>query len=175
MQTKRPTARRGAHLQQARTSLEVWRLRTQRSLYSPSALTAASLLPDRVLKTLASASYINTLEDLGATVQWAFTQRHGEEVLAVLRKVDEAETNQRAKAKAAKALSRQLETQARQAEAKRAADEKRDQKRREKENVTPVVRSRRTPNLTGTSVIRFNSTLPTHTPMRAPLGDVQVS
>ena len=89
MTTKPTTARRGGeHLQDARTALESWHFKTKRARYTPSSLTAPSLLPDTVLTTLASASHICTIEDIEDAVTWVYARRHGAEVLAVLAAVD---------------------------------------------------------------------------------------
>ena len=117
MTTKQTTARRGGeHLQQARTALESWRFKTKRSRYTPSSLTAPSLLPDTVLTTLASTLHLCTIEDIEEAVTWVYARRHSPDVLAVLATVDEYEKNRKEGVQAAKALERCLATEARQRE-----------------------------------------------------------
>ncbi|KAF9471355.1 P-loop containing nucleoside triphosphate hydrolase protein [Pholiota conissans] len=81
--------RRGPHLEQALLVLKTWRMWTLRDRYTPSPFTLTVFMPDSIIKVLASNARIKTLADLKANVSWAFTECHGEEVLAACRKVDE--------------------------------------------------------------------------------------
>ncbi|GLB46004.1 putative P-loop containing nucleoside triphosphate hydrolase protein [Lyophyllum shimeji] len=58
-----PAKRRGEHLKEARAALEAWRFKVKRSCYTPSPFTAAAILPDPVLKTLASNG-AHSVEDI---------------------------------------------------------------------------------------------------------------
>ena len=86
-----PSIRRADHLKSARLALLEWRMKTKRMLYSPSPFTASTILPDMFLTTLASNARIQTVEDIAATLKkpWMLLDKHGEEVLDILRKVDQ--------------------------------------------------------------------------------------
>ncbi|CAA7271578.1 unnamed protein product [Cyclocybe aegerita] len=98
---KKPSTRRGDLLQAARDALINWRFNTKRARYNPSSVTAESLMPENVLKTLASSRRISCVEDIETETHWLFAQRHGE-VLAVLRHVDQAHYESKQAAKQAK-------------------------------------------------------------------------
>lgn len=134
MTTKPATARRGGeHLQDARTALESWRFKTKHARYTPSSLTAPSLLPDTVLTTLASASHICTIEDIEDAVTWVYAKRHGAEVLAVLAAVDRHARHRKEEIQAAKALERRSATEARQQERKRVQEVEREERKQARE------------------------------------------
>jgi hypothetical protein len=86
-----PKVRRDEHLKNARAVLEKWRFDTKRAHYTPSSFTASALLPDTILTTLASNGTIRTLSDLKGALKtpWILADEHGEEVIELLRKVDE--------------------------------------------------------------------------------------
>ncbi|KIM73718.1 hypothetical protein PILCRDRAFT_15010 [Piloderma croceum F 1598] len=107
-----PATRRGEHLQDARGALEHWWFKTQRDHYSPSSVTAVTLLPDPTLMTLASNARICTTEDIKAVVKppWIMARRHGNEVLALLMVIDDAEKLTREETKRSKAKKRRKVT-----------------------------------------------------------------
>ncbi|KAF9472847.1 P-loop containing nucleoside triphosphate hydrolase protein [Pholiota conissans] len=89
-QPSKPSRRHGPHLAQVRLSLQKWRVNTVRNSYTPGPFTNAAFMPDSVIKVLASNREIETAAQLQAAVHWAFAQRHAEDVLTVLRRVDAA-------------------------------------------------------------------------------------
>ena len=97
--------------------------------YCPSPITSAALLPDSILKSLASARYLQSIEDIKQHTGWAFAERHGEEVLNILRRVDESFFDSRAAAAAAKKAA----TAKRQEEERMRAREKQQQKMAERQ------------------------------------------
>ena len=82
--------RRGDRLQCAREALIQWRIKTRCTLYSPSPFTAAGILPDSILKTLASNAWIHSLADMAHALRtpWVFMDKHGEEVIRILKETD---------------------------------------------------------------------------------------
>lgn len=130
-----PATRRGDHLQSARNALERWRFKTKQDRYSPSSTTAVTLLPDPLLTTLASNARIRTVEDIEKVLNppWIMARRHGEEVLAILKRLDDAHIHVRDQAKRAKADERRKVTEARQAEKREKANREREEKRQQKE------------------------------------------
>lgn len=162
MVTKQPATRRGQHLKSAREALENWRFRTKLARYSPSSVTAAFLLPEAILKKLASSRLLENTDDIVAKTGWIYAQRHGEEVLELLAKHDQADRNQREASKRAKTAARKAETAHRNEEKKRQEEVERQRKRRvqelEKEfsqaAVTPTPRKPRgsNGNIAGCSV-----------------------
>ena len=80
----------GNRLQCAREALIQWRIKTRCTLYSPSPFTATGILPDSILKTLASNAWIHSLADMAHALQtpWVFMDKHGEEVIHILKETD---------------------------------------------------------------------------------------
>jgi hypothetical protein len=107
--------------------------------------------------------------------RWILAGRHGDEILGILRGIDEEDKEERERVKQAKAAAKRHETANRQAERKRQQEAERERKRalREGEKVEKERRKleehaqkpKRTlrPALTGASV--FNAT-PTHNQVR---------
>jgi hypothetical protein len=129
------STRRGQHLQDVRGALEHWRFKTKRDCYSPSSVTAVTILPDPILTTLASNARIRTIDDIESSINppWIMARRHGGEILLIMKSIDDAERETREQAKQTKAAERKRETAARQAERKREMDEDREEKRKQKE------------------------------------------
>lgn len=48
-----------------------------------------------MLKTLTAHSSIQSVEDMKTSVKWIFADKHGDEVLALLRDLDKSERNER--------------------------------------------------------------------------------
>lgn len=114
-----PATRRGEHLKNIRLALENWRLNTKMRRYSPSSFTAVVILPDKNLTTLASKR-LKTLDDLKAALSppWIFADRHGQEVLDLLKKMDDAEKEKRENAKWLRREVKKRETETRREETK---------------------------------------------------------
>jgi len=127
----RRTHRQKTHLEEARACLETWRFKTVSDRYTPGPFTACSFLPDSVLKTLASASHIQTVEQLKSEVNWLFADRHGEELLAILCELDDWEYQQRQRVKEVNAEKRRAATAARREERRLQIERERLQKRTE--------------------------------------------
>lgn len=112
-----PANRRAEHLKDARAALERWRFRTVLDHYSLTSVTAAAILPDKILTALASNARIKTVEDMGEmlTPCWMLASRHGQEVVDLLKRSDAAYLAERESKKQEKEL-RQQETAKRRAE-----------------------------------------------------------
>jgi hypothetical protein len=126
-----PKTRRKDHLKRARSALENWRVNTYLREYISTSLTYEVLLPDVYLRSLASHRTKN-LDELGVLIPgWAFFDEHGEDVLLVLLRVDNAVREEREREKAANKLARRQETLQRQADrkAERVANPKPAKKR----------------------------------------------
>jgi hypothetical protein len=108
-----PALRPGQHLQDARDALGSWRTRTFLRRYSTSPFTDVGILPDKILTSLASKR-IRSLDEMAEklAVPWMFSQRHGEEVIEVLRCLDHARLEQKAQAAQAKKAAKRKETEA---------------------------------------------------------------
>ena len=128
--TNGPTTRRGNHLQNVQGALERWCFKTKHDRYSPSSVTAVALLPDPILTTLASNAHIRTIGDIEMMVNpcWIMAQRHGDEVLKILKLYDDMEQVSRGRAKQVKADKRREETEACQAAQKAQRDHDREEK-----------------------------------------------
>jgi chemotaxis protein histidine kinase CheA len=120
--------RRGNHLKHVRSELECWRFETKAKRYSPSPVTAAAILPDPILTTLASNARIQTLDDMDAVLnpRWIMTKRHGQEVLDLLKRLDEIEITERERTKAARKEDKKQKTEERQREKKRQKELERE-------------------------------------------------
>jgi hypothetical protein len=96
--------RRAEHLAAAKKALQAWRLETFCRLYSLSSITAVAILPDDNLTTLASDAQIKSLEDMSMLLKprWILVKKHGQEILDLLKRVDEDEMERRQGLKQAK-------------------------------------------------------------------------
>ncbi|KAK6996361.1 hypothetical protein R3P38DRAFT_2800062 [Favolaschia claudopus] len=89
-----PVTRRGEHLKAARTALGDWRLKTYITKYSACPFTEAGIMPDTVLTALASKRLRQVDEIESLSPRWMLAQRHGQEVLELLQKVDQVQREQ---------------------------------------------------------------------------------
>lgn len=108
-----PKNRRKEHLKMAREALERWRLKTYLDKYSKSCFPEVGIMPDQVLTSLAS-NRVNTVEEMKA-LSWMLARRHGEEVLNVLRRIDQHVREQKEQEKEANAAQRRQDTVKRKA------------------------------------------------------------
>lgn len=130
-----PKRRRGDHLKEVRTILEAWRLKVKREYYSPSPFTAAAVLPDPVLKILASNG-IGSVLDIPLILKntgWIFLDRHGQEVLDVVHHRDLDILCHREEVKRARLEKQRQATEARRQERSQQRDREREEARAEKE------------------------------------------
>lgn len=82
--------RRGEPLASCRQVLTQWRAKTWLAEYSMCAFDKTALLEDKDLTVLASRAQIQNLSDLKFNVpNWSFASKYGQEVLAILREVDD--------------------------------------------------------------------------------------
>lgn len=130
-------SRRGDHLKDARAALDSWRIKTYFKSYSPSPFTTGFILPDPVLTALASSRRISTVDDLRTlSAPWLLAQRHGQEVIDVLARVDNAEKAERERGK----LERRA-VKAQQTLAKRnAMNAEKERQREEREKAKQIQR-----------------------------------
>ena len=82
--------RAGQHLQDVRQALERWRIQTRRRDYPHCSFTATTIMPDRMLTTLASNRSLKTEDDLknGLSPLWDFADEYADEVLQLLVRLD---------------------------------------------------------------------------------------
>ncbi|KAK7016093.1 hypothetical protein R3P38DRAFT_2786469 [Favolaschia claudopus] len=93
--------RRKDHLKLARDALERWRLKIFLDRYSKSSLPEVAILPDQILTSLASKRLKTVDEMLQLRPSWMLARRHGEEVLATLRRVNDRVREEREREKEA--------------------------------------------------------------------------
>ncbi|KAJ6583417.1 hypothetical protein DFH09DRAFT_1075836 [Mycena vulgaris] len=103
-----PAIRRKDHLKTGQEALVGWHAPSFLARYSMSSFTDVGILPDKILTSLASKQ-IRTLEEMAEKlrVPWMFSQRHGEEIIEVLKRVDQAQREANAKARKAKKVAKQ--------------------------------------------------------------------
>ena len=88
--SKRHSPRRGSHLRACRQALTIWREDTVDRDHPFSAFRGTTILPDKMLTTLASRSGIKTIDDIRAAAPgWPYLADYGADVLKVLGEVDE--------------------------------------------------------------------------------------
>ena len=115
-----PLIRRDEHLKDVRTALEQWRFEKHRDCYTSSSYTSSVLLPDPIIKKITSNAQIKTIDDLKTLKSsWVFAERHGQEVLDLLERLDLHDREQREKKALEKRKEKKKETAARQETAKR--------------------------------------------------------
>ncbi|THG96112.1 hypothetical protein EW026_g5664 [Hermanssonia centrifuga] len=91
--------RRGERLQSCRDALFHWRRRQWKNTYSKCIWGVESLLPDKILKQLAKAAHIRTMDDIKREIpDWIWVDDHGEDVIARLRPIDEQWNTERLEA-----------------------------------------------------------------------------
>ena len=137
---KPPTRRTKSHLQGARTALANWRIRARQRDFKFCSFTAAAIMPDSILATIASQARLKTVDDLQETVgmSWALLDKYADEVLLILQRVDDDECVRKEAVHQAKYEASQLRK--RQREEKQHISAKRRQKRVEKENIPGMLR-----------------------------------
>ncbi|KAG9310613.1 P-loop containing nucleoside triphosphate hydrolase protein [Chiua virens] len=120
--TRGGVRRTGEHLHHVRQALFQWRVDTRRRDYPYSCFTGIALLPDGPLTTIASNRRLELLDDLRVALgtSWAFVDAYGEEVLALVKKMDEEDKCIRA----TKALTNRRATDAAKAAQSQATDTK---------------------------------------------------
>ncbi|KAF8129868.1 hypothetical protein EV363DRAFT_1336905 [Boletus edulis] len=120
--TREGTRRAGEHLHRVRRALLQWRANTRKRDYPHSCFTGIALLPDGPLTTIASNRRLKVLDDLRTVLStsWAFVDTYGEEVLALVKKVDEEDKDIRAM----KTLAKRQATDAAKAAQSRTTDTK---------------------------------------------------
>ncbi|KAF8215473.1 hypothetical protein K438DRAFT_1749506 [Mycena galopus ATCC 62051] len=104
--------RRGEHLQNARAALVSWRPRTFLNKYSTYSFTDLGILPDTILTALASKR-IRTLAEMAdkLSVPWIFAQWHGDEVIELLKRIDQARRDENVRVAEAKQTASNGEVQ----------------------------------------------------------------
>ncbi|CDO69447.1 hypothetical protein BN946_scf184817.g7 [Trametes cinnabarina] len=93
-----PKRRKDEHLKHIKTELRAWRVKIRRLKYAGTSLKADNILPDRTLQTIASQQRgIKTIDDLRPLLKppWPFLELHGDEVLQLVKKLDEEDEQQR--------------------------------------------------------------------------------
>jgi bloom syndrome protein len=129
-----PSTRRLEHLANVRAALEGWRFKTKRDHYSLRSVTAEAILPNPILTTLASNAHIRTVEDIVTVINppWIMARRHGEDVLKLLKTLDDAAREGHEREKRARAAERSAATAMRQAERQQVVEAEREARRQEK-------------------------------------------
>ncbi|KAI0349260.1 hypothetical protein OH77DRAFT_1525816 [Trametes cingulata] len=93
-----PKRRKDEHLKRVKAELRTWRIQTRRSKYAGTSLKAENILPDRALQTIASLRRgIKTIDDLRPHLKpsWPFLEVLGDEVLKLVKKLDEEDDSRR--------------------------------------------------------------------------------
>jgi hypothetical protein len=109
-----PSTRRDEHLREVRAALERWRFKKHCECYGPNSYTSAVLLPDPIITKISSNARIRTVDDLKSlSPPWIFAERHGQELLDLLDKLDRHYHEQKEKKKLEKREAKKKETAAR--------------------------------------------------------------
>ena len=115
---KKVSRRAQQHLQNVRAALVSWRLKTATRDFPFSSFTSAVILPDPILTSIASNRRLATSHDLETllSVKWAFLERYGDEVLSLVRAMDDEDSQLREMKKLAEQQAKCLEVERRAAE-----------------------------------------------------------
>ncbi|KAL4255137.1 hypothetical protein AB1N83_012918 [Pleurotus pulmonarius] len=108
-----PKTRRGDHRKEAEAALDRWRFKTHRRLHNPSPFPSTALLPDFVLKQLASRCLRSTEELNDLNPRWLRAEEYGAEVLSLLQRLDTRVATDAAAKKKARSDERKLQTRLR--------------------------------------------------------------
>jgi len=122
--TRESTRRVGEHLYHVRQALFQWRANTRQRDYPHSCFTGIALLPDGPLTTIASNRCLKVLDDLRTALatSWAFVDVYGEEVLALVKKLDQEDKDIRATKVLTNRQAKRQATEAAKAAQNHAAD-----------------------------------------------------
>ncbi|KAI0371404.1 P-loop containing nucleoside triphosphate hydrolase protein [Pilatotrama ljubarskyi] len=115
-----PKRRTGDHLKNVKEQLRAWRRDTRRKVYKHTSLKADNILPEATLRTIASQRRsVKTVEDLKTILKppWPFVEVHGDEILHLVKRLNEEYDSQRRAATLEARENRKLATQQRKAEA----------------------------------------------------------
>lgn len=134
---KNPTSRRGAHLEAARTSVNIWRHRNK-----PRFMTVEAFMSDRIWRTLSGTRY-TSVNDLAKAVPWVYAERHGDALLQVLEHVDNSITQEKQEKKDAEARRRAEQAAARDEEKRRAQEAKKEEKQQKDAEKARVAEEKR--------------------------------
>lgn len=89
LEEKKEGQRRGDRLRHCRKAIERWRSQCWRQHYVGSAWGPRALMSDPVITKLATHAHIKTLDNLRTEIpDWDFAERHGTDVLAIIRDAD---------------------------------------------------------------------------------------
>ena len=89
---KLPQHRTGAYRAAAIKALEDWRRSLRDGQYASGSFSIFVVLPDELIRSLAYDTQVQTVEQLKAkpsAASWPFLRRHGQDILDVLKKVDQ--------------------------------------------------------------------------------------
>ena len=89
--TQKVSQRVQQHLQDVRAALVSWRLKTATRDFPFSSFTSAVILPDPILTSIASNCRLTSIHDLATLlpVKWMFLERYGDEILTLVRRMDD--------------------------------------------------------------------------------------
>ena len=124
---KYAASRRGPVLEEAKDTLTAWQYRTRLERYADASWTAQVLLPDDILKKIASDGTIRELSHFSKlNPPWVYANEHGEEVISLLTAIDEHFRQVRAREALEKRAKRKKDTEDKRKaeEAKKAVAEK---------------------------------------------------
>ena len=115
---KKVSRRAQQHLQNVHATLVSWRLKTATHDFPFLSFTSAVILPDPILTSIASNSCLATSHNLETflSVKWAFLERYGDEILSLVRVMDDKDSHQCETKKLAEQEAKCLEVEPRAAE-----------------------------------------------------------
>lgn len=105
--------RKGDRLTKCREALDKWRQETWYKNHRFASWDYCVLLPDDILQKLASCANILTAQALrDASFKWDFAQKYDEDILQLLKPIDDAWNEERQQEKNRKAVERKVQSQA---------------------------------------------------------------
>ena len=106
------------HLQDVRAALVSWCLKTATHDFPFSSFTSAVILSDPILTSIASNRCLASIHDLATLlpVKWVFLERYGDEILTLVRRMDDKDRERRETKKLAEQEAKHFEFEHRAAE-----------------------------------------------------------
>ena len=113
-----PSTCRLQHLANVRAALEHRHFKTKHNHYSLGSVTAEAILPNPILTTLTSNAHICTVEDMVTVINppWIMAWQHGEDVLKLLKSLDDAAREEHERERRARAAEWSAATAVQQVE-----------------------------------------------------------
>lgn len=126
-ETRTVSRRVHQHLQDVRAALTSWRAQTLAQDFPHAPFTSIVVLPDPVLTSIASNRQLETVTQLrdDLSTPWVFAERYGQDVLDLVKKLDEEEQQRKEAKKLADREAKRVENERKLLEKARSSNKAR--------------------------------------------------